>query len=255
MSRLLTSFDRIEFLLPCPKVEFLGYRVSNALKNRPKFDARDTRPRTASDLSSRPRIIRCSAYLCVNRKSRLPRFRRYDLADAILPSFWRDLLDVFHGISEFLLGWPKCRALRQIVRPYPLGLFAPRASTCRQRDGWRVSFALDGLQIEDRCFPRAERYMRLVLGIFGGLRCRRRSGGCRRGCCRRACGDEIGSRRSMASRLGWSWGKRFGRGPLRIARGVDPLAVDGRSHVVGLRMGPGRWHVLVDRARSKDLRN
>ena len=60
-------------------------------------------------------------YLCINREGRLPVLRRDDSTDSIFPSFRRNLLDVRHGILEFLLGWPKCRGLGQTMRAHALG--------------------------------------------------------------------------------------------------------------------------------------
>lgn len=71
-------------------------------------------------------------YLCINRKGGLPVLRRDHSTDSIFPSFRRNLLNVCHGILEFLLCGPKCRGLGQAMRAHALrrlagsiGLTAP----------------------------------------------------------------------------------------------------------------------------------
>lgn len=60
------------------------------------------------------------AYFSVNGEAWRPRFRRDDLANAVLPSLGCYLANVFHGVFKFLFRRSKGGRILQSMRPYPL---------------------------------------------------------------------------------------------------------------------------------------
>lgn len=66
------------------------------------------------------RLMNVMAYFSVNGEAWRPRFRRDDLANAVLSSLRRYLANVFHGVFKFLLRRSKGGRILQSVRPYPL---------------------------------------------------------------------------------------------------------------------------------------
>jgi hypothetical protein len=68
--------------------------------------------------------IAWEAYLCINRKCRLPTFRRNNSTNSILLALRGNLLDVRHWVLEFLLRWAESRGLGDGVRSDALGWLA-----------------------------------------------------------------------------------------------------------------------------------
>jgi hypothetical protein len=63
-------------------------------------------------------------YLCIDGESRLPVIGRDNSAYSVLFAFWRNLLDVCHGVFEFLLGWAKGRGFGDAMGTHSLRRFA-----------------------------------------------------------------------------------------------------------------------------------
>ena len=110
-----------------------------------------------------------SAYLCIDRKTRIPAIGWYYLRNPVLCGFQTNFSHVGHRILEIFLGRPEGRRFLQAVRSNPLRRFS---------HSQRVSSPLHGGQVQSGSPPHTERYMRSVhrIGAVAGIDGMRRLG-------------------------------------------------------------------------------
>ena len=111
--RILTSFNRIEFLFPGPKMKFLCSCKCLLFQGEPQNNAW--------------KVLMACIYLSVDSEIRIPRIWRNNLANAISTSLGPNFLHVLERISPFLLCWAICwRFLNAMRATFLLKRFANR---------------------------------------------------------------------------------------------------------------------------------